>query len=104
MLGVVVAVGSALDAAPPCFVVFVPVDGVGKGLWPGAAGGFPVEFSQGFGAVDGVAAVVTGAVGDGLDGVVAFAHEAQDFVGEFEVAAFVVEVVAYVLGGDDVAV
>src|SRR4051812_46615377 len=83
LLPVVVAVGAASGALDPVGVLRVPADGLAQSRLPGLARP-PDEFALHLGRVDGVAAVVAGAVFDELEERARLAQRSEDGLGDFE--------------------
>ena len=74
----VAGLSGLLGRAPPGLVVDVPVDGLFKALGEVGVGRPPAELALQLRAVDGVAAVVAGAVGDPVEVLGVAAHGLQD--------------------------
>lgn len=77
-LGAVAGLGGLLGRAPPGLVLDVPVDGLLQALGEVGVGRPPAELALELGAVDGVAAVVAGAVGDPVEVLGVAAHGLED--------------------------
>lgn len=77
-LGAVARLGGLLGRAPPGLVGDVPVDGGLEPLGEVGVGRPPVQLALELGGVDGVAAVVAGAVGDPVEVLGVAAHGLQD--------------------------
>ena len=77
-LGAVARLGGLLGRAPPGLVGDVPVDGGLEALGEVGVGRPPAELALELGAVDGVAAVVAGAVGDPVEVLGVAPHRLQD--------------------------
>ena len=77
-LGAVPGLGGLLGRAPPGLVGHVPVDGGPEALGEVGVGRPPAELALELGAVDGVAAVVAGAVGDPVEVLGVGAHGLED--------------------------
>ena len=77
-LGLVSCLGGLLGRAPPGLVGDVPVDGLLQALGEVGVRRPPAELALELGAVDGVAAVVAGAVGDPVEVLGIVSHRLQD--------------------------
>ena len=77
-LGAVARLGGLLGRAPPGLVLDVPVDGGLQALGEVGVGRPPAQLALELGRVDGVAAVVAGAVGDPVEVLGVAAHGLQD--------------------------
>ena len=77
-LGAVACLGGLLGRAPPRLVGHVPVDGGLQALGEVGVGRPPAQLALELGRVDGVAAVVAGAVGDPVEVLGVAAHGLQD--------------------------
>ena len=77
-LGAVARLGGLLGRAPPGLVGDVPVDGGLEPLGEVGVGRPPAELALQLGRVDGVAAVVAGAVGDPVEVLGVLSHRLQD--------------------------
>lgn len=77
-LGAVARLGGLLGRAPPGLVGHVPVDGGPEPLGEVGVGRPPAQLALELRAVDGVAAVVAGAVGDPVEVLGVAAHGLQD--------------------------
>ena len=77
-LGPVAGLGGLLGRAPPGLVLDVPVDGLLQALGEVGVGRPPAELALELRAVDGVAAVVAGAVGDPVEVLGVAAHGLED--------------------------
>ena len=77
-LGAVARLGGLLGRAPPGLVLDVPVDGLLQALGEVGVRRPPAELALELRAVDGVAAVVAGAVGDPVEVLGVAAHGLQD--------------------------
>ena len=82
-----IAIGPRADAFDPIGVGLVPRDGGGQSFLEGD-GGAPAQLGFGLGAVDGVAAVVSQAVGDVVDQGLGLTAELQDGAGHVDVVSF----------------
>ena len=74
----VAGLGGLLGGAPPGLVLDVPVDGDLEPLGEVGVGRPPAELALELGAVDGVAAVVAGAVGDPVEVLGVLSHRLED--------------------------
>ena len=74
----VAGLGGLLGGAPPGLVGHVPVDGLLQALGEVGAGRPPAELAPELGGVDGVAAVVAGAVGDPVEVLGVAPHGLED--------------------------
>ena len=86
----VARLGSLLGRAPPGLVVAVPGDGLGQARGEVGAGGLPAELAAELGRVDGVAAVVAGAVAHPVEVVLGAAEGLQDLAQDGQVVALAV--------------
>ena len=77
-LGPIPGLGGLLGRAPPGLVLDVPVDGLPEPLGEVGVGRPPAELALELRRVDGVAAVVAGAVGDPVEVLGVAAHGLQD--------------------------
>lgn len=77
-LGPVPGLGGLLGRAPPGLVLDVPVDRLPQTLGEVGVGRPPAELALELGGVDGVAAVVAGAVGDPVEVLGVLSHRLQD--------------------------
>ena len=77
-LGAVPGLGGLLGRGPPGLVGHVPVDGGPEALGEVGVGRPPAQLALELGAVDGVAAVVAGAVGDPVEVLGVAAHGLED--------------------------
>lgn len=77
-LRAVARLGGLLGRAPPGLVLDVPVDGGLEALGEVGVGRPPAQLALELGAVDGVAAVVAGAVGDPVEVLGVLSHRLQD--------------------------
>ena len=77
-LGAVAGLGGLLGRAPPGLVLDVPVDGLLQALGEVGVGRPPAELALELGGVDGVAAVVAGAVGDPVEVLGVLSHRLED--------------------------
>ena len=84
-LGAVAGLGSLLGRAPPGLVGHVPVDGLLEPLGEVGVPGPPAELAAELGRVDGVAAVVAGAVGHPVEVVGIPAHRLEDHAEDADV-------------------
>lgn len=82
----VARLGGLLGRAPPGLVLDVPVDGLLEALGEVGVGRPPAQLAPQLRAVDGVAAVVTGAVGDPVEVPGVAAHRLQDHAQDRDVA------------------
>ena len=89
-LGAVAGLGGLLGGAPPGLVGDVPVDGGLEPLGEVGVGRPPAELALELGAVDGVAAVVAGAVGDPVEVLGVAAHGLQDHAQDRDVVPLAV--------------
>ena len=89
LLGVL-GLGGRLGGAPPRLVGHVPVDGGLQALGEVGVLGLPAELAAQFGGVDGVAAVVAGAVLDPIEVVGVLAHHLQDHAQDRDVVPLAV--------------
>ena len=97
----VLGLGGLLGGAPPALVVAVPLDGLGEALAEVGMEGLPAELALELGRVDGVAAVVTGAVAHPVEVVLGTAHLAEYLAQDVDVGALTVR--AYEVGLADAA-
>lgn len=77
-LGAIACLGGLLGRAPPGLVLHVPVDGGLEPLGEVGVGRPPAELALELGGVDGVAAVVAGAVGDPVEVLGVLSHRLED--------------------------
>ena len=77
-LGLVACLGSGLDGLPPGAVLGVPGDGLVEPLGEVRVLGLPAQLAAELGGVDGVAAVVAGAVAHPVEVVCRPAHALED--------------------------
>ena len=77
-LGPIAGLGGLLGRAPPGLVLHVPVDGGLQALGEVGVGRPPAQLALELGAVDGVAAVVAGAVGDPVEVLGVLSHRLED--------------------------
>lgn len=77
-LGAIACLGGLLGRAPPGLVGHVPVDGGPEALGEVGVRRPPAELALEFGGVDGVAAVVAGAVGDPVEVLGILSHRLED--------------------------
>lgn len=77
-LRAVAGLGGLLGRAPPGLVLDVPVDGLPEPLGEVGVGRPPAELALQLGGVDGVAAVVAGAVGDPVEVLGVLSHRLED--------------------------
>ena len=89
-LGAVAGLGGLLGRAPPGLVGDVPVDGGLQALGEVGVGRPPAELALQFGGVDGVAAVVAGAVGDPVEVLGVAPHGLQDHAQDRDVVPLAV--------------
>ena len=94
-LGPVPGLGGLLGRAPPGLVGDVPVDGGLEPLGEVGVGRPPAELALELGAVDGVAAVVAGAVGDPVEVLGVLPHRLEDHAQDRDV-------VLLAIGADEV--
>ena len=94
-LSLVARLGGRLGWAPPGFVGFVPLDGLSQALFEVVACRAPAELRLQLGRVDGVAAVVAGAVAHPVEIVGRLVHHLEDHAQDLDVASLPV-------GGDEV--
>ena len=94
-LGLVAGLGSGLDGLPPGAVLGVPGDGLIEPLGEVRVPGLPAQLAAELAAVDGVAAVVAGAVAHPVEVVGVLAHGNED-------GAQDVDVVLLAVGADEV--
>ena len=91
----VARLGGLLGRAPPGLVLDVPVDGGLQALGEVGVGRPPAQLALELGAVDGVAAVVAGAVGDPVEVLGVLSHRLQDHAQDRDV-------VLLAIGADEV--
>ena len=89
-LGAVAGLGGLLGRAPPGLVGHVPVDGGLEALGEVGVRRPPAELALELGGVDGVAAVVAGAVGDPVEVLGVAAHGLQDHAQDRDVVPLAV--------------
>src|SRR5437667_11916718 len=77
---------AAANVSDPVGVLDIPTNGIAKALIKGN-GGLPSEFPFDLGAVDGVAAIVAGAVSDVADERTWLAHHVEQGVRQLQVSA-----------------
>ena len=77
-LGAIAGLGSLLGRAPPGLVLDVPVDRLLQALGEVGVGRPPAQLALELGGVDGVAAVVAGAVGDPVEVLGVLPHRLED--------------------------
>ena len=89
-LGAVACLGGLLGRAPPGLVLDVPVDGGLEPLGEVGVGRPPAQLALELGGVDGVAAVVAGAVGDPVEVLGVASHRLQDHAQDRDVVPLAV--------------
>ena len=89
-LGAIAGLGGLLGRAPPGLVGDVPVDGLLQALGEVGVRRPPAQLALELGGVDGVAAVVAGAVGDPVEVLGVAAHRLQDHAKDRDVVPLAV--------------
>ena len=90
LLRVVAGLGGLFGGAPPDLVSAVPLDGLRESCGEVRVRRNPTQLAAELGAVDGVAAVVAGAIADPVEVVLGAAEGAQDLAQDREVVALAV--------------
>ena len=89
-LGAVAGLGGLLGRAPPGLVLDVPVDGGPQALGEVGVSRPPAQLALELGRIDGVAAVVAGAVGDPVEVLGVAAHGLEDHAQDRDVVLLAV--------------